>query len=175
MATDMKVDQTQIAILVVLFIGFLCSEQISELLGHTLDLLPVRFAAILLVLGSLYLGKYMSLAIFLLILAVYIQHHQSDLARVTVFNKSSKLNPYEIPQATVNLQDGGRSSEDYETIDYTPQKEDQENEFSPVGPSIDEKHVLQTEMLGSKSQALFPDSMRHANALEAGNRNGASD
>jgi len=171
----MKVDQSQIAILVILFIGFLCSEQISEILGDSLDSLPVRFAAILIVLGSLYLDKYVSLAVFLLIVAIYIQRHQSDLTRVSVFNKASKLNPYEIPQATVNLKDGGRSSEDYEVIDYTPQKEDQDNEFSPAGPSIDEKYVLPSEILGSKAQTLFPESMRNAEMLSAGNRNGNSD
>ena len=168
-------DQAQIAILVVMFIGFLCSEQISGILGDSLDSLPVRFAAILLVLGSLYLDKYVSLAVFLLIVAVYIQRHQSDLTRISVFNKPSKLNPYEIPHATVNLEDGGRSSEDYEIVDYTPQKEDQDNEFSPAGPSIDEKHVLPTEMLGSKAHILFPETMRNAEMLSAGNRNGNSD
>lgn len=171
----MKVDQAQIPILVILFIGFLCSEQISGFLGDSLDSLPVRFAAILLVLGSLYLDKYVSLAVFLLIVAVYIQRHQSDLTRISVFNKASKLNPYEIPRATVNLEDGGRSNEDYEVIDYTPQKEDQENEFSPVAPSIDEKYVLPSEILGSRAQALFPESMRNAEALNAANRNGVSD
>ena len=169
-----KVDQVQIAALVVLFIGFLCVDQITGLLGHSLDLLPVRFAAVLVILGSLYLDKYVSLAVFLLIAAVYIQHHQNDLMGLSrAASKKGPLNPYEIPEATVELKSGGHASEDYETADYTPQKEDQDNEFSPAGASIDEKEVLQTEMLGSKAHILFQGSMRNAENLAMGNRDGS--
>ena len=84
------------------------------------------------------------------------------------------MNPYEIPQSTVNLEGGGYASEDYETADYTPQKEGEDNEFSPVGQSINEKHVLQTENLGSKSQDLFGEDMRNAEGLAEGNRNGSA-
>lgn len=167
-----KVNYVQMSILVVLFIGFLCVEQISSALGRSLDLLPIRIAAVLLILGSLYIDKYVSLATFLFIAALYIDHHHIELSGVSVTPKEKFLDPFTLPKETTNLKSGTQASEDYETVDYTPQKEDQENDFTPAGPSQNEKTVLQTEMLGSKAQALFPSSMRHAEALTAGNRDG---
>ena len=172
----LNIDKVQIAALIGLLIGFLFVGKISDGIGHALDTLPVRFAALFLILGSVYLDKYLSLAVFLLVLAVYIQHHQNDISGLSAASKKrGPLNPYEIPEATVRLEHGGYASEDYETADYTPQKEDQENEFSPAGPSINEKHVLPTENLGSKSQSLFGEDMRQAEALAEGNRNGSAE
>ena len=171
-----NIDKVQIAALIGLLIGFLFVDHISKTIGHALDTLPVRFAALFLILGSVYMDKYVSLAVFLLVLAVYIQHHQNDIAGLSsVSRMRDSMNPYEIPQSTVNLEGGGYASEDYETADYTPQKEDQDNEFSPVEPSINEKHVLPTENLGSKSQALFKEDMHKAENLEEGNRNGSAE
>lgn len=171
-----NIDKVQMAVLIVLLIGFLFVGKITNAIGHTLDTLPVRFAALFLILGSVYLDKYVSLAVFLLILAVYIQHHQNDISGLSAASRRrGPLNPYEIPQPTVNLEHGGHASEDYETSDYTPQEEDQDNKFSPAAPSINEKHVLSSETLGSKSQTLFREDMQHAEALAEGNRNGSAE
>jgi hypothetical protein len=171
-----NIDKVQAITLIGLLIGFLYVDQISDMIGHSLDTLPVRFAALFIILGSVYLDRYVSLAVFLLVLAVYIQHHQNDISGLSLAAKRrGALNPYEIPEAIVRLEDGGHASEDYETADYTPQKEDQENEFSPAGPSINEKHVLPTETLGSKSQDLFGEDMRNAEGLAEGNRNGSAE
>ena len=99
-----NIDKVQMAALIGLLIGFLFVGHISDAIGHTLDTLPVRFAALFLILGSIYLDKYLSLAVFLLILAVYIQHHQNDISGLSAAaKKRGALNPYEIPEATVRL------------------------------------------------------------------------
>lgn len=86
-----------------------------------------------------------------------------------------KTNPYAIPSSPVQVSDGGYADESYETVDYTPQKEDQNDEFTKVGESIDNKHVLLSEPLGSRAQSIFNDDMKQAEALAMGNRNGSSD
>jgi len=170
--SDMKVDREQIAAIIALLVGVLFVERISEAIGRSLDSLPVRIAAVLIILGSIYFDRVVSLAVFFFIVAIYIQHHHNDLIGVS---KPVSMNPYEIPKATVDLNRGGYTGDagdDPEMVDYTPQKGDNDNEFKPVGESHDEKGVIQTEMLGSKAQIIFQDSMRNAEAMSAENSNG---
>jgi hypothetical protein len=85
------------------------------------------------------------------------------------------VNPYEIPRRPVNVNYGGHADETHEVADFTPQKEDQDDEFTKVGESIDNKQVLVSETLGSRAQSMFNEDMKQAEALAMGNRNGASD
>jgi len=168
----MKVDRQQIAVIIALLVGVLFVERISETLGRSLHSLPVRIAAILMILGSVYFDRVVSLALFFFIVAIYIQHHNNDLIGVS---KPVFMNPYEIPKATLDLNRGGYTDDagdEPEMVDYIPQNGDNDNEFKPVGESHDEKGVIQTEILGSRSHILFQESMRNAEAMSDGNSNG---
>jgi hypothetical protein len=78
--------------------------------------------------------------------------------------------------AAINkLDQGGSADENYDSSDFTSKAEDQDNEFKHMDSSIDEKHALLTEPLGSKSASLFPDDSRHVSAMEQGNKGGYSD
>ncbi len=165
----------KIGIVALLFVAFLFVPRLSKALGHSLDSLPMRLAAVILILASVSYDKYVSLALFLVILATYIKHHQHDLAGLSPTVAGAPLNPYEIPKNHVSVKHGGYADETHESSDFTPQKEDQDDEFTRVGESIDHKQVLVSESLGSKAQSMFNEDMKHAEALAMGNRNGASD
>ena len=170
----MTPDPVLIGLLIVLFVAFMFVPKITATLGRNLDALPMRLAAVILVLVAVANDKLVGLGTFLVVTAVYVQHHQNDLMGLTSSSSNmSSFNPYAIPRATVNLQHGGEADESYETADYTPQKEDQDNEFESVGHSQDEKQVLLSEPLGSRSQAIFNDEMKHAEAMAMSNRNGS--
>jgi hypothetical protein len=168
-------DPVKIGIVALLFVAFLFVPRLSKALGHSLDSLPMRLAAVILILASVSYDKYVSLALFLVILATYIKHHQHDLAGLSPTVAGAPLNPYEIPKNHVSVKHGGYADETHESSDFTPQKEDQDDEFTRVGESIDHKQVLVSESLGSKAQSMFNEDMKHAEALAMGNRNGASD
>jgi hypothetical protein len=70
------------------------------------------------------------------------------------------------------LHQGGHADEMTDVIDYMPKIATQDNAFSKVGSSIDEKEVLTSEQLGSKAQSLFANDSEQANSLERGNSNG---
>ena len=165
--------------LIVLFIAFLGVPQITATLKHSLDTLPMRLAAIILILGTVSYDKYLALGVFLVVSAIYIQHHHEDV--MDVIGTSNNMAVYH-PGAGVRhnstmrkLDHGGHADEAYDTADFTSKAEDQDNEFKPVDSSIDEKHTLNSEPLGTRAQSLFPDDSRHVNAMEHGNRNGNSD
>lgn len=168
-------DPVKIGIVALLFVAFLFVPRLSKALGHSLDSLPMRLAAVILILASVSYDKYVSLALFLVIVATYIKHHQHDLAGLSPTVAGAPLNPYEIPKNHVSVKHGGYADETHESSDFTPQKEDQDDEFTRVGESIDHKQVLVSESLGSKAQSMFNEDMKHAEALAMGNRNGASD
>jgi hypothetical protein len=173
----MVADPVKIGVLGLLFVAFLFVPRLSTALGHSLDSLPMRLAAVIIILASVSYDKYVSLGLFLVITATYIKHHHYDLMGLssTGTEVNASVNPYEIPIPGVHVKHGGHADESYETADFTPQKEDQDDEFTKVGESIDEKHVLVSETLGSRAQSIFNDDMKHAEALAMGNRNGASD
>ena len=176
-----QVDPIEIGGLILLFVSFLFVSQITDMLKSSLDTLPVRFAAVLLILGSLSYNKFLALGLFLVICAIYVQHHHGDVDNV--LNVNGKMTAYsdikdpgaKYSNAVNKLEQGGSADESYDSSDFTSKTEDQDNEFKHNETSIDEKHALLTEPLGSKSSNLFPDDSKHVSALEHGNKHGYSD
>jgi len=141
----------------------------------------MRFVAIILILASLSYNKFLALGLFLVVMAIYIQHHHGDVLNILgsannmrAFNQSGNAGS-RYPSAVNKLDQGGSADESYDSSDFTSKTEDQDNEFKQPDHSIDEKHALITEPLGSKSASLFPDDSRHVNAMEQGNKDGYSD
>jgi hypothetical protein len=164
--------------LLFLLVVFLLVPQITTLLDSRLESLPMRFAAVLIILGALSYDKVLALGVFLVITAIYIQHHHNDV--LSVLGTANNVAGYSGTDSTyaktmAKLDHGGQADESYESSDFTSKTEDQDNEFSKVESSIDEKHSLLTEPLGSKASALFPDDTKHVNAMEHGNRDGYSE
>jgi hypothetical protein len=169
-----------IGVLILLFAGFMLVPQISKDLNSTLDILPVRLALVITTLAALSYNKLVGLAAFLFILGIYIHHHHNEVSSVMgTMNNTQAYNATEADakytHATNKLDHGGAADETYETSDFTSKQEDQDNEFKQVESSIDEKHTLLTEPLGSKAQSLFPDDSKHVDAMEHGTKNGYSD
>ena len=172
----MKVDKVQVGLIAVLFLVFMAVPQITETMGHALDTLPMRLAAVIIILAALPYDKFVALGVFLIVTAVYIQHHQYDLSGLTSSAKFKQLEEvFNLPKAAIDLDKGGKADESFEANDFVPRSEDQDNEFTGVGQSLDEKQILVSETLGSKAQSIFNEDMRHAEALAHGNRNGAHD
>lgn len=163
--------------LVILFICFLLVPQITASMKSSLDTLPMRLAAVIIVLGMVSYDRYLALGVFLVVTAVYIQHHHEDILGVlgTKNNIFGPLSGQKYNSTMQKLDHGGHADENYDTADFTSKTEDQDNEFKPVDASIDEKHALNTEPLGSRSQNLFPDDSKNVNSMEHGNKNGYSD
>ena len=175
-----QVDPIEIGGLVLLFATFLLVPQLTNMLKSSLDTLPMRFAAIILVLGSLSYNKFLALGLFLVIMAIYIQHHHDEVlnvlgsANMAAFDQAGNAGA-KTSNALNKLDQGGSADESYDSSDFTSQTEDQDNEFKNPDHSIDEKHALITEPLGSRSASLFPDDSRHVSAMEQGNKDGYSD
>jgi hypothetical protein len=171
----MRPDPIQLGILALLFVLFLNVVSISNLLGHSLDTLPMRIAAMLIILASVTYDKFVAIGVFMVVCGIFVQHHQNDLANLATPGRdtTTTMNPYQIPKAKVNVREGGQSDLHYEESDYTPHKEDQTDEFVTVGHSQDEKQVLVNETLGSRSQSIFSEDMRNAEAMAMRNRDGA--
>jgi hypothetical protein len=167
-----------VIVLLGLLVVFLFVPQISRAIKSNLDTLPMRFAAVFLVLGALSYDMVLALGVFMIITALYIQHHHDDVLSVLgSANNMSAFNQNESTYAKTmaKLDHGGHADESYDSSDFSSKTEDQDNEYTKGESSIDEKHTLLTEPLGSKASALFPDDSRHVNAMEHGNRNGYSD
>jgi hypothetical protein len=132
----------------------------------------------ILVLGALSYDKFIALALFLVVSALYVQHHQDDLNLVLGYgNDNTKdlmayVKATGTPQAMQSLDQGGHADETTDTMDFVPKTDDQDNEFSRAGNSMDEKHVLNSEPLGSRSQNLFAEDSRNAKYMEYDNKNG---
>jgi hypothetical protein len=175
-----QVDPIEIGGVVLLFATFLLVPQLTIMLKSNLDSLPMRFAAIILILGSLSYNKFLALGIFLVVMAIYIDHHHDDVlsvlgsANMAAFDQVGNAGS-KISSALNKLDNGGNADESYDSSDFTSKTEDQDNEFKNPDSSIDEKHALITEPLGSKSASLFPDDSKHVNAMEQGNKDGYSD
>lgn len=179
-ALEIAMDLVKVGILIVLLLAFLFVNKISWRLGSTLDTVPVRIALILIILGSLSYDKYLALGLFIVITALYINHHNRDVmailggSNITGAYKSDTSNEW-YSHAMRRLEHGGASDETYDTSDFTSRPESQDNEFRSPSHSIDEKHALDTEPLGTRSERLFPDDSRQVEALEHGNKNGYID
>ena len=176
-----QVDPIEIGGLVLLFASFLFVPQLTKMLKSSIDTLPMRFVAIILVLASLSYNKFLALGLFLVICAIYIQHHNDDVlnilgsANMAAFDQSGNAGSNYNSAAINKLNQGGSADESYDSSDFTSKAEDQDNEFKNPDSSIDEKHALIPESLGSRSASLFPDDSRHVSAMEQGNKDGYSD
>lgn len=170
---------TETIVLVGLFISFLCIIPITASLKSALDTLPMRLAAVIIVLGAVFYDRYIALGLFLLITAIYIQHHHEVI--LDIIGTNNNLSPFnsrlnQTHNSTMQkLDHGGHADEAYDTADFTSKAEDQDNEFIPVDSSMNEKQAFNTEPLGTKAQGLFSDDSRHVNAMEHGNKNGYTD
>ena len=172
-----QLDPIEIGGLVLLCATFLLVPQITIMLKSSLDTLPMRLAAVLIILGSISYNKYLALGVFLVIMAVYVDHHHGDVLNVIGSANMSAFDPSgnagaKISDAMEKLDNGGSSDETYDSSDFTSKQEDQDNEFKNSEDSMDEKHALLTEPLGSKAASLFPNDSKHVDAMEHGNRNG---
>ncbi len=172
-----QVDPIEIGGLVLLFASFLFVPQLTTMLKSSIDTLPMRFVAIILILASLSYNKFLALGLFLVISAIYIQHHNDDV--LNVLGSANNMGAFQAGNAgskytgAMNkLDHGGASDESYDTSDFTSKTEDQDNEFKHPDHSIDEKHALISDSLGSRSASLFPDDSKHVNAMEQGNKDG---
>ena len=163
----------QLGLLVVLFVAFLSVPWFTKTLGKKLDSLPIRFAAVILILAMIPYDSMVALALFLVITAIYVQHHQNDLANIS----GTSISMVESKSATLShtMEAGGHASETTDSMEFVPNGEEQDNKFEQAGNSIDEKHALLTEPLGSKAQGLFAEDVDHARNMENGNRNGRED
>lgn len=175
----MAVNTQQISILAVLFLMFLAIPTLVKSLGQMLDTLPVRFAAVILILGVYSYDPLIALGVFLVIAGLYIQRHHDVVISVTSNSSGAGarflVDAIQDPAAMKVLHQGGHASESYDTDDFMPKDNVENNEFEPLGySSIDEKHVLPTEQLGSRAQAMFGEEMRNAEGLQQGNRNGSA-
>jgi hypothetical protein len=168
-------DPVKVFLIAGLFAAFLSVQSIIDSLGSALDTIPMRFAAMILILGSLSYDPLVSLAVFMVIAAIYIEKHQDDLSSIASKNTMTSLKDFKSPKAMDALEQGGYADESMDSMDFTSHKEDQEDGFHTVGKSIDEKHALQTEPLGSKSQGLFPDELKDAESLMRSNARGSQE
>jgi len=175
-----QLDPIEIGGLILLGATFLLVPQITIMLKSSLDTLPMRLAAVLIILGSISYNKYLALGVFLVIMAVFVDHHHGDVlsvigsANMSAFDASSNA-AAKFSNAMDNLHQGGSSDETYDSSDFTSKTEDQDNEFKGSDNSMDEKQNFLTEPLGSKAASLFPNDSKHVDAMEHGNRNGYSD
>ena len=167
----------QIGILVVLFVVFLGIPMLTKNLGSTLDSLPIRFAAILVVIAAIGFDRLIAIAVFLIICAIYIQHHSDSVQSVLGSSQAGGSSiEFPVPHAMKSLETGGHTSITYDDMDFMPKGEDQSNHFSSAaaaGASFDEKRVLPTEPLGTRAQNLFPEDQGYAGELMRGNQNGS--
>lgn len=168
------IDTIQIGILIILCLLFLMVPQLSDLFGSSLDTLPMRFAVIITLLAVVPYDRFIALGLFMVFCAVYIVHHQSDL----LMNSGPSGNNYngiKRSPAMNMLKQGGNADESLDIMDFIPKMEDQDNKFSSVDNTLNEKEILTSETLGSRSESLFPEDLKHVSALENGNRRGNSD
>ena len=180
----MEVNPVQLSVLGVLFFVFLMIPTIANSLGDTLDTLPMRLAGVLLILGSVSYDKYVAIAVFLVVAALYIQRHQNQLTGVFASDNDKNLDPSETqgimqfamprrPNAVQQLNPGGQADVDYDYQDFMPKDRTNEVDLYDIG-GLDEKRALTTEPLGqAKAQDLFPMDQREAQAVMNSNRGGS--
>ena len=168
---------TQIISIAVLFITFLAIPSIAKVADTTLDTLPMRFASVILILGALSYDRFIALALFIVVAALYIQHHHDDLSGVMFSNReyNMPLRSLGEPSAMKGLKHGGHASESSDVMDFIPKASVQDNSFQRVGQSKDEKQLLVSEQLGTKAQSIFREDARRAAALDKGNSRGYRD
>lgn len=165
-------DPLQTGLLLVLLIAFVSYERIAEWFGSLLNTLPVRLAFCILILAMVPIDRFVAIGVLMVVAAIYIHHHQSDLDGLVPM-RYAEAKDVKSPKAMLDLEQGGEADESYDEMDFTSKENDQTDEFEKVGSSIDEKHSLETEGLGSKSQSLFPEDSHRAAELMRGNQDGS--
>ena len=171
----MAAEVPQMLVIFCLGVLFLATPSIAAYMDSLLDTLPIRLAALIALLAIVAYDKVIALGLFMVIMAVYIQHHQDDLMSVVGVHGSPYKKSFQNSDVMAELDGGGHADETYDTADFVPKDEDQDHDFHRISPSIDEKHALNTEHLGTRSQSLFPEDAIHATRLEDSNRNGHHD
>jgi len=171
----MAAEVPQMLVIFCLGVLFLATPMVAQYMDSLLDTLPMRLALLIVLLGVVAYDKVIALGLFMVIMAVYIQHHQDDLISVIGAQGAPYMKGFKKSDVMAELDQGGHADETYDTADFVPKDEDQDHDFHRVSPSIDEKHALNTEHLGTRSQSLFPDDARHATRLEDSNRDGHHD
>ena len=181
---EMEVNPVQLSVLGVLFFVFLMVPTLATMLGDTLDTLPMRLAGILLILASVSYDKYVAIAVFLVVAALYIQRHQNQLTGVFASQNDKDLDPSATqgvmqfampkrPHAVQELNPGGQADVDYDTHDFMPKDRMNEVDSNEVS-GLDEKRALHTEPLGqARAQNLFPMDQREAQAVMNSSRGGS--
>ena len=181
---EMEVNPVQLSVLGVLFFVFLMVPTLATMLGDTLDTLPMRLAGILLILASVSYDKYVAIAVFLVVAALYIQRHQNQLTGVFASQNDKDLDPSATqgvmqfampkrPHAVQELNPGGQADVDYDTHDFMPKDRMNEVDSNEVS-GLDEKRALHTEPLGqARAQNLFPADQREAQAVMNSSRGGS--
>lgn len=169
----------QIVALLVLFTVFLSIPVLTKSIGATLDTLPMRLAAVIVLLAIIPYDKLIAIGLFLVIAGFYIQRHQDGIQSVLSVGSMRSgsgsgfpVDDMQDPAAMRLLHHGGHAAESHDMMDFMPKHTIQDNEFESV-ESINMKHALPTEPLGSKSQNLFGEDMRSAESLQRGNSDGA--
>jgi hypothetical protein len=167
----------QIISITILFITFLAIPSIAKVADTTLDTLPMRFASVILVLGVLSYDRFIALALFIVVAALYIQHHHDDLSGVMFNNREydMPIGSIKDPSAMKELKHGGHANESSDVMDFIPKQSVQDNSFQRIGQSKDEKDILVSEQLGSKAQSIFREDAQNAATLDKANRRGYSD
>ena len=181
---EKEVNPVQLSVLGVLFFVFLMVPTLATMLGDTLDTLPMRLAGILLILASVSYDKYVAIAVFLVVAALYIQRHQNQLTGVFASQNDKDLDPSATqgvmqfampkrPHAVQELNPGGQADVDYDTHDFMPKDRMNEVDSNEVS-GLDEKRALHTEPLGqARAQNLFPMDQREAQAVMNSDRGGS--
>ena len=167
----------QIISIAILFITFLAIPSIAKVADTTLDTLPMRFASVILILGVLSYDRFIALALFIVVAALYIQHHHDDLSGVMFNNREydMPLRSLGEPSAMKGLKHGGHANESSDVMEFMPKASVQDNSFQRVGQSKDEKQILVSEQLGTKAQSIFREDAQNAATLDKANSRGYRD
>ena len=171
-------DLDAFGILLILLIRFLIIPEITGFLKDSLDTLPIRLASVILILASIYYDKYVALGVLMVISAIYIHHHHEDIMKISgsrYYMNSGNYLSGAGENTLAKLDQGGYARETIDVDDFVSKTEDQNNDFTPVDYSMNEKHILVSEKLGSNSQSLFSEDSRNAVEMQNINKNGYSE
>lgn len=161
---EMEVNPVQLGLVIVLLLVFLAVPTIAQSLDTTLDTLPMRIAAILLILASASYDKYVAISTFLIIGGIYLHHHQNQIGTVLKSDPTLKspVKEFAMPQrpnSMIQLESGGQADIEYDTMDFTSHDQDTDNQYQSMNTGLDEKEVLVSEPLGERASVLFKSNI----------------
>ena len=160
----MEVNPVQLGLVIVLLLVFLAVPTIAQSLGTALDTLPMRIAAILLILASASYDKYIAISTFLIIGGIYLHHHQNQIGTVLKSDPTLKspVKEFAMPQrpdSMIQLESGGQADVEYDMMDFTSHDQDTDNQYQSMNTGLDEKEVLVSEPLGERASVLFKSNI----------------